>query len=88
MTDHTPTRDERQRAWDYIRSKHKDAHSMRFEGKCHSCKKQSLWSFADKFTKERTNRDGVVEETCGYVCRNCGWGNAGSRPVASDDDER
>ncbi len=78
---YTPTQDEREAAYGYIRGKWHDAHSMRFEGKCHQCKRQSMWSFADKFTKERTNRDGEVEETCGYVCVKCRWSNAGSRPV-------
>lgn len=85
-----PTPAERSAALNKIRRQWKTAEDIRFEGKCPSCKRRGLWSLTlPEYDSKRVNKAGLEEEHCGYFCTLCGWGNAGSRPVESDelDDE-
>lgn len=79
-TNHTPTQSERSAALTYALRHWKSAHSLRYSGKCPSCKRWTEWSVQIEGDHPR----GENEETCGYFCTSCGWGNAGSRPVADE----
>jgi hypothetical protein len=63
-----------------IRQYWPEADDIRHEGKCHVCKGDTLYSFADKFSKPRTDD----EQSCGFFCASCKWSNAGSRPALED----
>jgi hypothetical protein len=52
------------------------ARRIRFEGKCH-CRGQYLMSYQTNDIPVSARGDD--EETCGYYCPSCGFGNAGSR---------
>lgn len=64
-----------------IRAQWPDADEIRYEGKCHVCKRHAMYSFQ----LENDHPRGTNEETCGYVCISCGWSNAGSRPSIDTD---
>jgi len=54
-----------------------EAEAIRFEGRCH-CKGQCLMSYRLPMLEDITrNKD---NESCGYFCPSCHFGNAGSRP--------
>lgn len=55
------------------------AKRIRFYGKCHCGNKYMLTYQQDGLDYLR----GENEETCGYYCYRCGFGNAGSREVRS-----
>lgn len=82
-TDHKPTPAERSAALTYARRHWKDAHSLRFEGKCpvRHCRQWTQWSIQIEGDHPR----GENEETCGCFCTSCGFSNAGSRPVENDE---
>lgn len=49
---------------------------IRFADKCPDCKRKALVSYQlPGIDHDRGEKD----ETCGYFCGACGWGNAGSR---------
>jgi len=81
-----PTPSERSAALTKIRRKWKTAEDIRFGGKCPACRRPGLWSFTlPQYNTTRVTAAGIKEENCGYYCILCGWGNAGSRPVESDE---
>ena len=77
----TPTQAERSAALTYARKRWHSAHSLRYSGKCPSCKQRTEWSCQIDGDHPR----GKDEETCGYFCTSCRWSNAGSRPIDNDE---
>jgi hypothetical protein len=60
-----------------------EAAHIRFQGRCHQCRCEFLLSYQTALDYDR----GQHEETCGYYCPRCGWGNAGARPRRLRHDE-
>lgn len=85
MNSHEPMPAERSAAYLYMHRKWPTAHSMRWEGKCDNCKKLTLYSAVSHLDEKVAHYPAYKDkgnEPCGYFCVKCGWGNAGSRPVA------
>lgn len=59
-----------------LRQRFPHADEIRFAGKCHACKRQTMYSYQLPGDGPRGNRG---DESCGYFCCNCKWGNGGSR---------
>ncbi len=51
------------------------------DAKCPNCKRLTLWTY--QLPGDHPRGDG--QETCGYWCNSCGWGNGGSRPSIDTD---
>jgi hypothetical protein len=64
------------------------ATDIRYMGECHICHRLAMFSYiVEGVDRVRTTRDGKQEMTCGWFCGNCGWGNAGSRPLDEDEEQ-
>lgn len=68
----------------YVKKLWPDALNIRYEGVCHCTSHCPMWSFQlpDDLNVERQDNE---YEQCGFLCIQCGWSNAGARPVEDDE---